>query len=202
MKTSRSIYLIAAAACLTANGRRATWSAPATSSARRARQRLPRRRSPGSGDVIVTQGDTEGLVIEAEDNLLPLIESTVEATASCTSGSRSTRGQRRTHQEDVVYKLAAKTLDQMVRRGFRQHPRGRAGDRRLRKCPCPVRARSAWATSRATAVNVESGRLRRREAGRRIRPAGRAIDGSGDLQPARLKTARPRWKSTARARLR
>lgn len=33
----------------------------------------------GSGDVIVTQGDTEGLVVEAEDNLLPYIRTDVRA---------------------------------------------------------------------------------------------------------------------------
>src|SRR5687767_8419257 len=32
----------------------------------------------GLGEVVVQQGATEGLIIEAEDNLLPLITSTVE----------------------------------------------------------------------------------------------------------------------------
>ncbi len=31
-----------------------------------------------SADVVITQGDTEGVVIEAEDNLIPLIETKVE----------------------------------------------------------------------------------------------------------------------------
>ena len=66
----------------------------------------------GSGEVIVTQGDTEGLVIDAEDNLLPLIESTVGGDGVLHLGFKEHAGSIESKKE-VVYKLAVKTLDRM-----------------------------------------------------------------------------------------
>ena len=67
----------------------------------------------GSGDVAVTQGDTEGLVIDAEDNILPLLESTVGADGILHLGMKPHAGSVTTHKQ-VFYKLAVKTLDKMV----------------------------------------------------------------------------------------
>ena len=69
-----------------------------------------------SGDVVVTQGDTEGLVIDAEDNLLPLIESTVGADGILRLGMKPHTGGVTSHQP-VVFKLAVKTLDKLVLAG-------------------------------------------------------------------------------------
>ena len=66
----------------------------------------------GSGEVVVTQGDTEGLVIDAEDNLLPLIESNVGSDGILHLGFKSHAGSIES-KKDVVYKLAAKTLDHL-----------------------------------------------------------------------------------------
>ena len=66
-----------------------------------------------SGDVVVTQGDTEGLVIDAEDNLLPLIDSTVGADGILRLGMKPHAGSVRFHKP-VLFKLAVKTLDKMV----------------------------------------------------------------------------------------
>ena len=69
-----------------------------------------------SGDVIVTQGDTEGLVIDAEDNLLPLIDASVGADGILHLGMKPHTGSVTFHQP-VIFKLAIKTLDKMVLAG-------------------------------------------------------------------------------------
>ncbi len=70
----------------------------------------------GSGDVIVTQGDTEGLVIEAEDNILPLLDSTVDKEGILHLGIKEHVGSV-SFKKGVVFKLAAKTLDRMELEG-------------------------------------------------------------------------------------
>ena len=70
----------------------------------------------GSGDVIVTQGDTEGLVVEAEDNILPLVETTVKGDGVLHLGMKDHVGNVRTNKT-VIYRLAVKTLDKMVIEG-------------------------------------------------------------------------------------
>lgn len=71
----------------------------------------------GSGDVIITQGDTEGLVIEAEDNLLPLIESTVGDDGTLHLGFRRERQLSIESKKDVVYKLAVKDVERLTVEG-------------------------------------------------------------------------------------
>ncbi len=73
-------------------------------------------RLTGSGDVIVTQGDTEGLVVEAEDNILPLVETTVKSDGILHLGMKDHAGSVETHK-GVVYRLAVKGLDKMVLEG-------------------------------------------------------------------------------------
>ncbi len=68
-----------------------------------------------SGNVIITQGDTEGLVVEAEDNLLPLIETQVTKEGILRIGFKA-------HEEihvtkPLVFKVAVKTLDAVVLAG-------------------------------------------------------------------------------------
>ena len=69
----------------------------------------------GSGEVIVTQGDTEGLVIDAEDNILPLIESTV-TDGSLRLGFKDHVGNVHAYKT-VVYHLSVKTLDHLAIEG-------------------------------------------------------------------------------------
>lgn len=69
----------------------------------------------GSGDVAVTQGDTEGLVIDAEDNILPLIESTVQ-DGILHLGFKPHTGSV-SFKKPVIFHLAVKTLDKMLIEG-------------------------------------------------------------------------------------
>ena len=70
----------------------------------------------GSGDVTIIQGDTEGLVIDAEDNLLPLIESTVGQDGTLHLGFREHQGSIES-KKDVVYKLAVKNVERLTVKG-------------------------------------------------------------------------------------
>ncbi len=69
-----------------------------------------------SGDVIVTQGDTEGLVIEAEDNILPLLETTVDAKGVLRLGFKEHSGSV-SFKKPLIFKLSVKTLDKVVLAG-------------------------------------------------------------------------------------
>ena len=70
----------------------------------------------GSGDVIITQGDTEGIVVEAEDNILPLLETAVKGDGILYLGLKDRSGGIRL-TKGVVYRLAVKNLDQLVLEG-------------------------------------------------------------------------------------
>ena len=61
-----------------------------------------------SGSVIVTQGDTEGLVIEAEDNIIPLVETKV-ADGTLRIGFKS--GEEIHPTKKVLFRLAVKNMD-------------------------------------------------------------------------------------------
>lgn len=63
-----------------------------------------------SGDVIVTQGDTEGLVVEAEDNILPLLATAVGKDGILHLGFKEHAGSVST-SKTIVFKVAAKTMD-------------------------------------------------------------------------------------------
>ncbi len=69
-----------------------------------------------SGLVIVTQGDTEGLVIEAEDNIQPLLESKVGSDGILHLGFKPHHGHLE-YKHDVVFRLAVKNLDSLVLAG-------------------------------------------------------------------------------------
>ncbi len=68
-----------------------------------------------SGNVIVTQGDTEGLVIEAEDNLIPLIETKVTENGTLRIGFKDREEIHVT--KHMTFRLAVKTLDSVVLSG-------------------------------------------------------------------------------------
>ena len=62
-----------------------------------------------SGTVMVTQGDTEGLVIEGEDNIVPLVETTVTDKGALRIAFKE-------HEElhltkPLVFRVSVKTLD-------------------------------------------------------------------------------------------
>lgn len=67
----------------------------------------------GSADATVTQGDSEGLVVEAEDNLLPLLESTVGGDGILRLGFKKHLG-RIESRKSVVFKVSAKALDRLM----------------------------------------------------------------------------------------
>ena len=64
-----------------------------------------------TGNVIVTQGDTEGLTIEGEDNILPLIETTV-ADGTLRIGFKDREEIHLTRR--LVFRLSVKTLDSVL----------------------------------------------------------------------------------------
>lgn len=65
-----------------------------------------------SGNVVITQGDHEGLVVEGEDNILPLVETTVDAEGTLHLGIKKQAG-RITFEKDLVFKVAVKSLDKI-----------------------------------------------------------------------------------------
>ncbi len=65
-----------------------------------------------SGSVVVTQGDTEGMVIEAEDNVLPAIITEVSSNGVLQIGFKA--GEEIRLSKPLVFKVAVKTLDSLV----------------------------------------------------------------------------------------
>ena len=68
-----------------------------------------------SGTLDITQGDKEGLVVEAEDNILPLIETKVKSDGTLLITFKNNEDVRTT--KPVSFKLSVKTLDGMVLAG-------------------------------------------------------------------------------------
>ena len=67
------------------------------------------------GGLIITQGDNEGLVIEAEDNLLPLIESDVNKDGVLVL--RFKNHEVIQHRKNITFKLTVKNLDHIILSG-------------------------------------------------------------------------------------
>lgn len=65
------------------------------------------------GNVVVTQGDTEGLTVEGEDNLLPLVTTEVDGKGTLHLGMKSGKGSVRA-TKPLTFKLATKGLDQVT----------------------------------------------------------------------------------------
>ena len=68
-----------------------------------------------SGDVIITQGSTEGLTVEAEDNLLPLIRTEVDGKGVLHLGYKPNESITTTRK--TTFRLSAKMLDHLVLAG-------------------------------------------------------------------------------------
>ncbi len=68
-----------------------------------------------SGDVVITQGDTEGVVIEAEDNLLPVIETKVTEGGVLQLGFKTREELHYTKR--LLFKVSARTVDTLVLAG-------------------------------------------------------------------------------------
>ena len=66
-------------------------------------------------DVIVTQGGTEGLTVEAEDNILPLIRTEVDSKGVLHLGYKPNESVTTTKK--TTFKLSAKLLDDLVLAG-------------------------------------------------------------------------------------
>lgn len=67
------------------------------------------------GSVVITQGETEGLTVEGEDNLLPLVTTGVDkGVLSLTM--KPTKGSFRA-TKPLTFKLSVKTLDHLVLTG-------------------------------------------------------------------------------------
>ena len=64
-----------------------------------------------SGDVIITQGDTEGLTVEAEDNILPLITTEVDGKGVLRLGFKPHESIQTTKK--ITFKLSAKLIDSL-----------------------------------------------------------------------------------------
>ena len=141
----------------------------------------------GSGEVVVTQGDTEGLVIDAEDNLLPLIESTVGDDGILRLGFKPHVGSIES-KKAVVYKLAAKTLDRLDIEGSGRLRAGSLSTGTL-KLSLPGSGEVGVDHLTATAVKVSI------EGSGDVKLAGESprldvtIDGSGNCKTANLKTS-------------
>lgn len=121
----------------------------------------------GSGRVVVTQGDGEGLVIDAEDNLLPLLESSV-SDGVLRLGFKPHPGGYVEARKDIVYHVQLKTLDRLAVNG--------SGD---------ITADALHADALDIAVNG-SGNIK---LGGEVRRETVGINGSGNLAARDLKAA-------------
>lgn len=65
------------------------------------------------GSVVVTQGDTEGLTVEGEDNLLPLVVTEVDSKGTLHLGTKFSKGGVHA-TKPMTFKLSVKTLDQVT----------------------------------------------------------------------------------------
>ncbi len=68
-----------------------------------------------SGNLNITQGDKEELVVEAEDNILPFIETQVKSDGTLLLTFKS--GESVETHKTITFKLSVKTLDKMVLTG-------------------------------------------------------------------------------------
>ena len=68
-----------------------------------------------SGDVVITQGDTEGLTVEAEDNLLPLIVTEVDGKGVLRLGFKPHESIQITRK--ITFKLSAKLINSLTIEG-------------------------------------------------------------------------------------
>ena len=138
-----------------------------------------------SGDVIVTQGDTEGLVIEGEDNIIPLVETQVAGDGTLRIGFKS-------HEEihvtkHLIFKLSVKNLDSVVVTGS-----GDITSKALKAEHFAVKVRGSGdvnvdrlETGAVTVAIDGSGNVK---LGGKAASQSVSVNGSGDYDAAALKT--------------
>lgn len=138
-----------------------------------------------SGNVIITQGDTEGLVIEAEDNILPLIETKVTENGELRIGFKPREEIHLT--KPLVFRLAVKTLDNVVLSG--------SGDISSKALKADQFALKLQGSGNVAVDHLETGAVTVAIDGSGdVKLAGKAasqsvsVNGSGDYDAAGLKT--------------
>ena len=140
----------------------------------------------GGGDVVVTQGDSEGLVIDAEDNILPLIESTVGGDGILHLGMKPHAGGV-TFKKPVIFKLAVKTLDKVVIAGSGNFRTASLSSDHLR-IELPGSGNVAVDRLKTETVTAEINGSGDVKLGGEARSQKVTIDGSGDYEAQDLKT--------------
>ena len=118
-----------------------------------------------SGDVIIVQGDTEGLTVEAEDNILPLITTEVDAKGVLHLAFKPHESIE-THKK-ITFKLSAKLINSLTIEG--------SGD--VRADSLSVQGDGKFAVSVPGSGNVSVGKL---TAG----SVQASLEGSGDIKLA------------------
>ena len=141
-----------------------------------------------SGNVVITQGDTEGLTVEAEDNLLPLITTVVDGKGVLRLSFKPGESVQTT--KTITFKLSAKLIDGVTLAG--------SGEIRADSLTVPGNGKFAAAvpgSGNVTVGKLLAGSVRAALDGSgNIQLAGEAvsqkvsIDGSGDYETGNLKT--------------
>ena len=138
-----------------------------------------------SGNAIITQGDTEGLVIEGEDNILPLIETTVTDKGTLRIGFKSREDVHFT--KPLTFKVSVKTLDTVALAG--------SGNVRAKSLTAEHFAIKVLGSGDVSLEHLETGALTLAIDGSgNVVLAGKAasqtvsINGSGDYEAAGFKT--------------
>lgn len=138
------------------------------------------------GTLDITQGDKEELVVEAEDNILPLVETKVRSDGTLLLTFKSNENVQTTKR--VSFKLAVKTLDKITLTGSGDiHVGGKlAAENESIKLP---------GSGSVTLDDLETGALTvQLEGSGKIKVGGSAasqkvrLEGSGDYEAAALKT--------------
>ncbi len=139
-----------------------------------------------NGTVMVTQGDAEGLVIEGEDNIIPLVETTVTAKGALRIAFKEHEEIRST--KPLVFKVSAKTLDAVEIAG--------SGDLRSQALKAEHFAVKVRGSGDVGVDHLETGALAVVIDGSgSVKLAGKAasqtvaVNGSGDYEATGLKTA-------------
>ncbi len=139
-----------------------------------------------TGTLEITQGDKEELIVEAEDNILPLIETKVKPDGTLLIALKDNEDIRTT--KSLSFKLSVKTLDKMVLTGSGSiHVGGRlSAENESIKLP---------GSGKITVDTLETGALTvSLEGSGAIKVAGGAssqnvkLEGSGSYEAAALKT--------------
>ncbi len=140
----------------------------------------------GSGDVVLTQGNTEGVVVEGEDNILPLVETTVNANGILVLGIKQhTEGV--SYSKPLIFKVAAKAVDAIMVAGSGSlHCESLASDHL--RVELPGSGEVGIAHLKADAVNVEINGSGNVDTAGEVHAQKLVIDGSGDYLAEKLKS--------------